>query len=99
MSWVSCSLIVLAENYPYDRLIALWYQSTDRMQPFNIYTGHLYTQILGQAIYMMFIQDRTKLSYYSPDLDLRMWNIADLIAEHWHTYTTMYDRWMANGLE
>jgi len=72
---------------------------TDRMHPFDIYAGHLCTQILGQVIHMILIQDRTKLlSYYSPDPDLRIRDIADLIAEHWYTYATMHDRWMANGL-
>jgi len=66
-----------------ERLIALRYENAIGL--FDAYTGHLHAQILGQAsAYMTFIRDGTALAYHSPKFGLRIWDIADLVAEHWH---------------
>jgi len=69
-----------------ERLIALRFSDESAIGLFDAYTGHLHAQILGQAeAYMTFIRDGTALAYCSPKFGLRIWNIADLVAEHWHS--------------
>jgi len=74
-----------------DRLIALRFTHENAICLFDAYNGHLYSQILGQEnARMAFIQDGTALAYYSNDIGLRTWKIADLTAERQHS---------TNGLE
>jgi len=68
------------------RLIALKLQHENAIRLFDAYTGHLHAQILGQAWgYMAFIRGGTALAYYSPKFGLRIGDIVDLAAEHWHS--------------
>jgi len=56
-----------------------------RISLFDAHSGHLYGQILCQEnAHMAFIRDGTALAYYVPDIGLRTWEIADLIAERLH---------------
>ena len=76
----------LIKHSPGDRLIALWCQSENGIRLFDVYTGHLYAQILGQTCtHMAFIQDGTKLANNFPDFGMRIWDIADLTDEQWHS--------------
>jgi len=76
----------LIEPSPNDRLIALWFQDGNTIHLLNVYTGHLYAKILGRgSADMVFIQDGTKLAQYSLDFGLRIWDIADLMDEHWNS--------------
>jgi len=76
----------LIEHSLADRLIALRFTHENAISLFDAYTGHLYTQIMGQAdACMTFMRDGTKLAYYSPDIGLRIWDIADLTDEHRQT--------------
>ena len=69
-----------------ERLIALRLKRENVIRLFDAYTGHLHAQILGQAeAYMAFIRDGTVLACCSPDFGLRIWDIADHAAEHWHS--------------
>jgi len=69
-----------------ERLIALRLQHENAICLFDAYTGHQHAQILAQAeAYVVFIRDGTALAYYSPYFGLRIWDIADLSAEHWHS--------------
>jgi len=69
-----------------ERLIALRLRHENAIGLFDAYTGHLHAQILGTAAaYMAFIRDGTALAYYSPEFGLRIWDIADLAAEHRHS--------------
>jgi len=66
-----------------DRLIALRFTHENAIRLFDAYNGHLYGLILGQEnAWMAFIRDGTALAYYSDDIGLRTWEIADLTAEH-----------------
>jgi len=74
-----------------DRLVALRFRHENAICLFDAYNSHLYGQILGQEnANTVFIQDGTALAYYSDDIGLRTWEIADLTAEHQHS---------TNGLE
>jgi len=74
-----------------NRLIALRLMHENAIGLFDAYNGHLYGQILGQEnARMEFIRDGTALAYYSSNIGLRTWEIADLTAEHQHS---------TNGLE
>ena len=74
-----------------DRLIALRFTHENAIRLFDAYNGHLYGQILGQeGAHMAFIRDGAVLAYYSDDIGVRTWEIADLTAEHHHS---------TNGLE
>ena len=76
----------LIEPSPSDRLIALWFQDKSTIHLLNVYTGHMYAKILGRgSADMVFIQDGTKLAQYSRHFGLRIWDIADLTDEHWHS--------------
>jgi len=67
------------------KLIVLWQEHRNIIRLFDVYTGHLYAQILGQGkANMTFIKDGTKLAYFSSNFGLRIWDIADLMDEHWH---------------
>jgi len=69
-----------------DRLIALRLPRENAIRLFNVYNGHLYGQILGQADgYLEFIRDGTALAYYYSNIGLRTWEIEDLVAEHQHS--------------
>jgi len=69
-----------------DRLIALRFTHESAIRLFNAYNGHLYGQILGQEDGLLaFIRDGTALAYCHPNIGLRTWEIADLVAEHQHT--------------
>jgi len=69
-----------------ERLIALRLRRENAIGLFDAYTGHLHTQILGQAsAYMAFIRYGTALAYYYSTLGLRIWDITDLAADHWHS--------------
>jgi len=68
------------------RLIVLWSARHNTIGLFDASTGHLHARILAQAItYMAFIRDGTALAYYSLKFGLRIWDIADLAAERWHS--------------
>jgi len=74
-----------------NRLIALRLVHENAICLFDARNGHLYGQILGQEnAWMAFIRDGTALAYYSDNIGLRTWEIADLIAGHKHS---------TNGLE
>jgi len=76
----------LIEHSPSDRLIALRFQDKNTIYLLNVYTGHLYVKILGRgSTDMGFIRDGTELASYSSDVGLRIWDIADLMVEHWHS--------------
>jgi len=76
----------LIEHSLSDRLIALRFEDGDIIHLLNVYTGHLYAKILDQgSAVMAFIRDGTKLAQYSRDFGLRIWDIADLTDEHWHS--------------
>jgi len=69
-----------------DRLIALRLVHENAIRLFDAHSGHLYGQILGQeGARMVFIRDGTALAYYSGNIGLRTWEIADLTAEHQHS--------------
>jgi len=75
----------LIDHHLGDRLIALRFTRENAIRLFDAYNGHLYGQILGQeGAHMVFIQDGAALAYYSNDIGLRTWEIADLTAEHQH---------------
>jgi len=81
----------LIDHHLGDRLVALRFTHENAIRLFDAYNGHLYGQILGQEnAWMEFIRDGTVLAYYSNDIGLRTWEIADLTAEHQHP---------TNGLE
>ena len=69
------------------RLISLESKHENAIGLFDAYTGHLHAQILGQAYgYMAFIRDGTALAYYYYyNSGVRIWEIADLTAEHRHS--------------
>ena len=67
---------------PGDRLIALWHRFGNTIRLFDIYTGHLCASILGRAIHMAILRDGT---YCAPNLGLRIWDIAALMDEDWHS--------------
>jgi len=74
----------LIEHPPSNRLIALRHDSEIGL--YDVYTGHMYTQILGRgSADMVFIRDGTKLAQYSRHFGLRIWNITHLTDEHWHS--------------
>jgi len=74
-----------------NRLIALRLVHENAICLFDARNGHLYGQILGQEnAWMAFIRDGTALAYYSDNIGLRTWEVADLIAGHKHS---------TNGLE
>ena len=78
----------LIEHSPGDRFIALLSEFEDKNTIYllDVYTGHLYAKFLGpESADMAFIRDGTKLANYSPDFGLRIWAIADLTDEHWHS--------------
>jgi len=93
---------LVIDHSPGDRLIALRLKGNSTIGLFDAYTGHLYTQILGQArVKMMFVRDGTALAYYSRDFGLRVWDIAALTNEHRnstdgyeHMLRGMTDGWM-----
>ena len=69
-----------------ERLIALSPISEKVIRLFDAYTGHLHAQILGQTpATMAFIQNGTALANYDYGFGVRVWRIADLTAEHWHS--------------
>jgi len=73
----------LIDHHLGDRLIALRFTHENAIGLFDAYNGHLYGQILGQeGAWMAFIRDGTALAYYSGNIGLRTWEIADLTAEH-----------------
>jgi len=81
----------LIDHHFGDRLIALRFTHENAIHLFDAHSGHLYGQILGQEnAWMAFIRDGTALAYYSDNIGLRTWEIADLTAEHQHS---------TNGLE
>jgi len=55
---------------------------------FDVYTGHLHAQILGETYTTIaFIRDRIVLANYYGyyhNSSVRIWEIADLTAEHQH---------------
>jgi len=72
----------LIDHHLGDRLIALRFTHENAIGLFDAYNGHLYGQILGQeGARMAFIRDGAVLAYYSDDIGLRTWEIADLTAE------------------
>ena len=76
----------LIEHSPSNRLIALWFADKNTIHLLDVYTGHLYTKILSRgSANMVFIQDGTKLAQYSHHFGLRIWDIADLMDEHWNS--------------
>jgi len=76
----------LIEHSPSDRLIALLFEDKDTIHLLDVYTSHLYAKILGRgSLHMVFIRDGTKLAQYSRNFGLRIWDIADLMNEHWHS--------------
>jgi len=76
----------LTEHSLSDRLIALWFEDGNTIHLLNVYTGHMYAKILGPgSADMVFIRDGTKLAQYPSDFGLRIWDIADLTDEHWHS--------------
>jgi len=76
----------LIDHHLGDRLIALRFTHENTIRLFDAYNGHLYGQILGQeGARMAFIRDGTALAYYSDNIGLRTWEIADLTAEHQHS--------------
>ena len=89
----------LIQHSPGERLIALRFEDKNTIHILNVYTGLLYTKILGRgSANMAFIQDGTKLAHYHPDFGLR---IQDLMDEHWHsthgyelTLQGMADEWV-----
>jgi len=87
-SWVHAMALspTLIEHSPGNRLIALRFQDENTIHLLNVYTGHLYTKILGRGMAdMMFIRDGTKLAQYSRHFGLRIWDITHLTDEHWHS--------------
>ena len=76
----------LIDHHLGDRLIALRFTHENAIRLFDAYNGHLYGQILGQeGASMAFVRDGTALAYYSNDIGLRTWEVADLTAEHQHS--------------
>jgi len=76
----------LIEHSPSNRLIALWFEDENIIHLLNVYTGHMYARILDRgSANMVFIRDGTKLAQYSRHFGLRIWDIADLTYEHWHS--------------
>ena len=87
-SWVDAMALspALIEHPPSDRLIALWFEDENTIHLLDVYSGHLHAKILDQgSAAMAFIRDGTKLAQYSRDFGLRIWDIADLTDEHWHS--------------
>jgi len=79
--WIALSPSLI-DHHLGDRLIALRFTHENAIGLFDAYNGHLYGQILGQeGARMAFIRDGTALAYYSGDIGLRTWEIADLTAE------------------
>jgi len=75
----------LADNSLGDRLIALRFRHENAVRLFDAYNGHLHGQILGQEdAFIEFIRDGAALAYYSDNIGLRTWEIADLTAERQH---------------
>jgi len=69
-----------------ERLIALRFNNENAICLFDAYTGHQHAQVLGQAYTdMAFIRDGTVLAYYSSDFGLRVWDIANLAVDLWHS--------------
>jgi len=69
-----------------ERLIALSSRYERVICLFDVYTGHLHAQILGQAYeHMVFIRDGAALANYYYNSGVRIWEIADLSAEHRHS--------------
>jgi len=83
--WIAFSPVLI--DHPLgDRLIALRFTHENAIRLFDAYNGHLYGQILGQeGARMAFIRDGTALAYYSNEIGLRTWEIADLTDEHQHS--------------
>jgi len=76
----------LIDHSPCKRLIALRPIRENVVRLFDAHTGHLHAQILGQApATMVFIQNGTALANYDYGSGIRVWGIADLTAEHWHS--------------
>ena len=79
---------------------SLLLSSNMQMCLLNAYAGYLHARILGRSrAYMAFIRDGTALTYYSDGM--RIWEIADLTAEDWHSsdgyelmLQSMRDGWM-----
>ena len=66
-----------------DRLIALRFKHENVIRLFDAYSGRLCAQILGQENgHIAFIRGGTALAYYSLDIGLRSWEIADLSTEY-----------------
>ena len=83
--WIALSP-ALIDHHLGDRLIALRFTHENAIRLFDAYNGHLYGQILGQeGASMAFVRDGTALAYYSNDIGLRTWEVADLTAEHQHS--------------
>ena len=71
---------------PTHRLIAVWHRYTKTICLFDVYTGHPYDRVLCQRnANMAFIRAGTKLANYFPNFGLRIWDIADLTDEYWHS--------------
>jgi len=87
-SWVDKMALspFLIEHSPGNRLIALWYKDEKTIHLIDVYSGRLYARIWSQgSADMVFIRDGTKLAQYSRGSGLRIWDIADLMHEHWHS--------------
>ena len=69
------------------RLIVLMFRHENAIGFFDAHTGHLHAQVLGDAYaYMALIRDGAMLACYSSySSGLKIWGIADLIAEHRHS--------------
>jgi len=83
--WIAFSPALIDHSFG-NRLVALRFMHENAIGLFDAYNGHLYSQILGQEnARMEFIRDGTALAYYSSNIGLRTWEIADLTAEHKHS--------------
>jgi len=83
--WIAFSPALIDHSFG-NRLIALRFMHENVIGLFDAYNGHLYGQILGQEnARMEFIRDGTALAYYSSNIGLRTWEIANLRAEHQHS--------------
>jgi len=87
----------LINRSPGNRLIAVLYGKKGSISLYDVYIGHLHAQILGQKIHMGFIRDGTKLVYYYSGFGLRIWDIADLLIEPWHSGYEPLLQGMRNG--
>jgi len=67
----------LIQHSPGDRLITLWHRFTNTISIPAIFSL--------ARIHIAFIQDGTKLAYCPPDFGLRIWDIAGLTDEYWHS--------------